>query len=117
MVILITASFALIPLFTYTPVKDRGLGLSPSAIGNILSLQAVIGIIWQVAAFPPLQRHYGTVCMSLLLLVILSYAFTALYKRLALFFPAGAIFFALASAANESKLVWVVFVSAVCCIT
>ena len=117
MVILITASFALIPLFAYTPVKDRGLGLSPSAIGNILSLQAVIGIIWQVTAFPPLQTHYGTVCVSFLLLVILSYTFSALYKRIALFFPAGTIFFALASAASESKLVWAFFVSAVCCIT
>lgn len=55
-----SAHTALQPLFTFTPVRDGGLGFSEKEIGISISIRSVMTIVIQVAAFPSLQRKVGT---------------------------------------------------------
>jgi MFS family permease len=51
---------AIQPLFLATPIHLGGLGLPPSSIGTLLSVQAISSGIFQVFFFPPIQNRWGS---------------------------------------------------------
>lgn len=81
-----TTSFdQIFPMFLATSTKDGGLGLEPQTIGICLSIIGGVAMILQIAAFPPLQRRYGSAnCLRWsLLLYSLVYTLISYLHKLA----------------------------------
>jgi hypothetical protein len=51
---------AIQPVFLSTPIPLGGLGLPPSSIGTLLSIQGILSGIFQVFFFAPIQERWGS---------------------------------------------------------
>ena len=88
---LFTAFVALFPLVLAMPLDIGGLGLDPPEIGYIISLNGVVGAIFQVLYFAPIVRRFGerkvfimatsTLSPIFLLLPVINMAAVAFGKR------------------------------------
>jgi hypothetical protein len=78
-VLLMTVN-TLVPLFSYTPIKDGGLALSPRQIGLALTWLSVFRTVCQIFLFPVLHRKLGST--GVLRLAVSTYPLIAIFLPL-----------------------------------